>query len=467
MKSKFEKLIFTKVELWVILLLLMLGVAGLSLYGWYLRHGMKDPNATFFSRVAFNLSELPQTALELYQTGLEFNAAGELVQRNPRRIAFEGEAGFLVEDPNFKEDGYLLLSAYSLEHGISTVTLWDLAKQEKLWEWVPNYDQIVEHTPSLQRFRAAGLDPLGTNSRDSFQAKHPFLLPDGRLLTHAGFKGLLVMLDQQGEVLWTIDDLFHHSIERLPDGNFLVHLVVENPRDRVPPGTNKLTLQEDLYAIVTPDGKILEKTSILDLLERAGQGGLMYGVRPWENDLLHTNDAEPILASDDYVQKGDIAISSRNISTVFLYRPSEDRILWLQTGPWINQHDVDYLGDGVFSIFDNRYIRDKAPAPDAHNSIVYYDMKTGELSRPFDAVFQKEKLYTPEQGLHRILPNGDAFVEITEAHELLRISPEGVRWRYRHPIGPGELGALHWSRYLHRDEIDLSWLPSIPNKEAP
>ena len=58
------------------------------------------------------------------------------------------------------------------------------------------------------------------------------------------------------------------------------------------------------------------------------------------------------MIDDKYVKKGDIAFSSRHLSTVFLYRPDE-KIIWLKSGPWLAQHDIDYLGEGIFSIYGN------------------------------------------------------------------------------------------------------------------
>ena len=45
--------------------------------------------------------------------------------------------------------------------------------------------------------------------------------------------------------------------------------------------------------------------------------------------------------------KNDLVISLRNLSTILVYRPST-KIKWLKTGPWINNHDAQYLGDGIF-----------------------------------------------------------------------------------------------------------------------
>lgn len=165
-----------------------------------------------------------------------------------------------------------------------------------------------------------------------------------------------------------------------------------------------------------------------------------------------------IKKSDAWVQRGDIMTSSRHISTVFLYRPTEDRIVWLKSGPWTTQHDVDYLGEGVFSVFGNDYVRGYGPLRE-HSNIYFYDMKTDTTTTPFEAVFKKHRLYTKTQGLHRILDNGDAFVEIQNTGELMRISPTEIRWKYVSSIGEGEIGIVHWCRYFYKVELDLSWIP--------
>ena len=76
-------------------------------------------------------------------------------------------------------------------------------------------------------------------------------------------------------------------------------------------------------------------------------------------------------------------MSARNISTVLLYRPSENRIVWLKTGPFLNQHDVDYIGEGKFSIFGNDNVEgskftDKRLVQE-YSSIYVYDMLTDNV----------------------------------------------------------------------------------------
>lgn len=210
------------------------------------------------------------------------------------------------------------------------------------------------------------------------------------------------------------------------------------------------------------DGEIVRVWSVKDILERHGYFGLLYGVGEYEVDRIHLNDVQPMLETDDYVQAGDVALSIRNLSTVMLYRPSTDEIIWLQIGPWLNQHDVDYEGDGVFTIFGNDMVRrefKKRTPFRGYSTIWKYDQKTGEASEylPMD----NSDIYTATEGRHRVLKNGDAFVEETDQHLLHRVSPDGLRWSYANGIDDNVIGAMHWSRYLTPEEAAFPWLDGL------
>ena len=214
-------------------------------------------------------------------------------------------------------------------------------------------------------------------------------------------------------------------------------------------------------AEVSPDGVIVNEWSIKDLLERHGYQGLLYGTSQYEWDRIHLNDIEPILESDNYVQEGDLVLSIRHLSTVLLYRPSTDEIIWIKTGPWIFQHDVDYQGNGVFTIFGNDGFR-KHPQKinlRGYSTIWSYDQKTDSAS-----AFQELDdvgIFTQSEGLHSILNNGDIFVEEQNSHILHRINGSQLRWSYVNSLGDGKIGALHWSRYLNPNEHQLGWIDQV------
>ena len=105
------------------------------------------------------------------------------------------------------------------------------------------------------------------------------------------------------------------------------------------------------------------------------------------DDPTHLNDIQPVLDDGPYWKKGDLFLSLRNISTVMLYRPSTDEILWIKRGPWIAQHDVDILDDHRISIYDND-VEARAPGKPyiaGTSQVMVYDFATRKISLPLHA----------------------------------------------------------------------------------
>lgn len=158
------------------------------------------------------------------------------------------------------------------------------------------------------------------------------------------------------------------------------------------------------------------------------------------------NDAEYIHHTDNFVRRGDIMLSIRNLSTVLLYRPSQNKVVWLKTGPFLNQHDIDYLGDGKFSIFGNDNVRFGDNRLVYESSAVYvYDMESDVVTRETDLT--NADIAINSSGRLQVLSNGNYFIDDTK--RALLVSPEGkVLLYYSHEVGTGKVGVMHWSRYL-------------------
>ena len=165
--------------------------------------------------------------------------------------------------------------------------------------------------------------------------------------------------------------------------------------------------------------------SILDILYENDLEHIVLG-RNITSDSIHLNDAEVVTVSDGFVQAGDIMLSSRHLSAVFLYRPSTKEIVWYKSGPWMAQHDIDYLGNGLFSLFgnDNSIMADPPFFPRQHSTVYHFDIGSGEVSKLM-LVFSEQGIAAATQGLHRILNNGDAFVEDSNKGILWRMSEKG------------------------------------------
>ena len=187
--------------------------------------------------------------------------------------------------------------------------------------------------------------------------------------------------------------------------------------------------------------------------------GILYGIGEHELDRYHVNEAYPINVSDEFVKREDVLISIRNLSMVMLYRPSENKIIWSKIGPWLNQHNVKYLGSGKISVFGNNIIRGLPQESEFmldHSDIYIYDMKNESFERPYKKVMKNSRQRSG--GLFQMLENGDGFVELSSDITVKRLSKNNVVWEYIHYLGKSKKGNLNWVRYLSKDQFDLNFI---------
>ncbi|MGD9331303.1 MAG: arylsulfotransferase family protein [Desulfobacterales bacterium] len=361
-----------------------------------------------------------------------------------------GVSGLVIRDSDFQDTGYLLISRYSKSHKQVIIELFSISENSVLHTWVPPLDEIFQQAPSFSD---------GFNRPVSYRAQHPLLLDDGGLIFTSG-EGPMVRMEACGDLVWVIERHFHHSIELDHAGNIVCPIVIKGKNS-----DELLPIRDDGFAIVSMDGQILEEYSVTDILLTNGYRGLIYGVGKFERDRIHLNDAQPILRNSNNAKIGDIALSSRNISTVALYRPQSDKIIWLKTGPWLNQHDINQLEDGNYSIFGNDIVRqelsDDLFIDNGKSDIYIFDPLKNLTTQPYAEMMAEEKIGTETSGRSRVLANGDVYIEQSDYSRLIRISQNKVRWEYVNALSPDTVGAIHWSRYIAADELDLKWKESL------
>jgi hypothetical protein len=352
-------------------------------------------------------------------------------------------SGFIRRDPTFVDKGYLLLPRYSAEDKQDIIELIRLQDYKVLHKWIPSIEEL--------RRRTNVIIIEGENI-----LSHPILLKNGEIVFHMsrGFSwgGALVKIDRKGGVVWAIDGYFHHSIELDHEGNILVCF------------NNKPSLVDfpvkeywdNGYAVVSQDGKLLKTYSVAKMMIDNGYKAMFVGSGAFEADRAHINDVQPIYKDIGSAKKGDVAISLRNFSTILLFRPSTEKIVWIKTGPWVNQHDVNLLEDGGFSVFGNDYYRiGEHPSLRMNeiSEVYFYYPDASEVKTPYTNIFKKARMSSAVGGRSTVLDNGDVFVEAYTQRRLLRVSAGKVRWEYVNKIGKNLAGAIHWSRYLSSEEF--------------
>ena len=443
-----ENLMFKKISLWMFLLsfIAFILISLILIWSMYYIYNAPYPHGikTRFGNKVNTVAKFTDDGLRLIDS---FTTTIE-----PRKIEFKKFQGINYYDKNFEDKGFILYS--SIDKDINPITvLFDIEKREKVFIWKWPIQDIFDNSTIGKKI-----------TKCCFRAQHPIIMKNGDLISNSS-QGPLVRINKNSELVWLVDRQAHHSISLDHDGNVVVPVVSQSPPDK-----NINPTREDGYIVVDPNtGEVIFEENLRDILEINSYFGLLYGIGIPEQDLIHLNDVEIILKNDAFVKKGDLVFSLRNLSTVFLYRPSSKKIIWLKNGPWLKQHDVDYIGDGNFTIFDNGVIDDayfseiKENQP-AHryiknnNSIMNYNMKNDTITKIF-LLTEKNSIFTPTQGLHRILRNKDVFVEESDMAILHRVSKDQkLVWSYVHNISKEFIGSQHWSRYYYEDELDLDFI---------
>jgi hypothetical protein len=264
------------------------------------------------------------------------------------------------------------------------------------------------------------------------------LYPDGDVLFNLAGIGMTRM-NACGDLEWTLAEVTHHSIYVADDGNIWT-LGRKQYQQRVPefPGMAP-EFGDHVVLEVSPQGEILRQTSLLGVLYTNDLIGSLFptGQALIDGysmpDVLHANDVET-LSQDDapafpLFQAGDALVSLRNLNLLLVFDPDSGVVKWSQTGPWLRQHDADFLPDGRIMVFDNR--NDAAGGRLLGGSrLVAIDPVTREVETIYKGT-SEEPFFSAEHGKADRLDNGNFLITETDAGRVFEVNPEGmIAWTF-------------------------------------
>jgi hypothetical protein len=442
-EAAFDALMSRKIELWAVGLLCCIFLVVLIGFGSIVLKQAKDlRDYGALGDFAVAIASLPQDAKQAIRKTLKGDQA-DLATSEQR---FDGESGFnfSYQKGAHPEAGYLLLSRYDGDLKQSVTEIVDLNSQEVIHSWRPDFAAINKRS----HLESELTDLAVQNAPRRARMMHPLATPDGGLV----FQNLspLVKIDACGNVEWTIDRLFHHSIEDDGQGGFWAPVFLEPQTIR---GVSR-QFKEDALVHVDAKGTIVFEKSLPKILIENGLERLVFGHDFYSDDPLHLNDIQPVFNDGQFWKQGDLLLSLRNISAVVLYRPSDDKVVWTRQGPWTNQHDVNVNGVSAFTVFDNnRMNRRHSYYVNGVNNVVSYNLETEEVTRPFASAFEALDIRTVSEGRSQLLPNGDLFVEESNFGRIVEIEPDGeVRWSYVNRAKDGNVYLVNWSRPLSPEQ---------------
>jgi hypothetical protein len=447
-QSQVEQVFGWRFWLWLALFMSVMLIVAVIGTAWAVRIAMvAGPRLSFEqSRLFIAIAEFPELvsgAIREVQT--HFNNDPVLLLLDRKSVE---QSQWIRSFPAPADPGYLLFSGVDPTAKHSIVQLIRISDGAQIARWDPDWPEIYQHITSKK------FAPVG--SPNAAQAVHPLLLADGDIIFNT-VSSLVRLTPCSSKPVWVLDEVMHHSIERDVTDDIWVPSIsqdgfVDNSwlRDQI---------RDDALARVSIDGQVLDKRSFVRILRDNGLHAMLLGSfgNVFNVDPIHMNQIQVAPHDSKYWQRGDLLISSRNLSTIFLYRPSTGRILWYKTGPWMNQHSADFVDDHRISVFDNNIV---SAAPSEHafltpgdtNRVILYDFETQQLSQPFATLLAAARPLTIAQGRARLLPDGGLFLEETQQGRLLRFTRDRLLWSRVNDYDSQHIGAVAWSRYLTAEE---------------
>ena len=156
--------------MWLVCLIIIAGLMAFVMFGWAVQYKATGGyRGGAIGDVILAIANAPTDLMLILDVGLK-----PAMQR--QRIEFSEFDNLEFIDADFKDQGLLLVSGFNLEHGISSVYLYDLGKAQKLYEWIPPHEEIASQTSYHVNF----------NAKSSYRTQHPLLISDGSLLFTSG-----------------------------------------------------------------------------------------------------------------------------------------------------------------------------------------------------------------------------------------------------------------------------------------
>lgn len=333
-----------------------------------------------------------------------FEESVQEVKRLPKTFLHTYEK---FEKINRLDKDLIVLTSFSENDGSRTVALINLRNDSILRTW------------NLE-------NPWGETGRiiNPIYQEH-----DGSLIYHYYYhmRPGMYKIDANGNEQWNNDSLvMHHGMNLNNEGDIWVCTIYPGKAsgNYTIDGRSMFYNDYRITKYCNQTGEIIFDKSITAILRENNLAN--YLLKSAETDEpLHLNDVQPALKTTRFYEEDDVFISLRNIHCILHYRPTTNKLIRLIEGPFINQHDVDFLNDSTLAIFNNNtfvdmHVQNRKAHTDTsrleiagsfYSNIVTYDFKNEEFEFVGDSIFRTNKIFTKNEGLMEFLDDETFFVE--------------------------------------------------------
>ncbi|MEX0340702.1 MAG: arylsulfotransferase family protein [Arenibacterium sp.] len=443
-----DKFLFKKVELWLVALIIVFLLIGTFAFGVIVRDAVYGNNRLgAISRISLQIASLPSEAARSVRMAAGGDLAGMSTLHSDR---FPGRSGWSFFDTRQDSglDAYLFFSRHDGDAGHHVFELVDLKAGEIVHRIAVDFEKTFADAS-----RTSLLTDYGDWRNERFQAVHPLALENGDILIK-GNSTPMVRMTPCGDPVWTLNNgIYHHTTEAGPDGHYWSSAFVEPPRVE---GLSEYFYDPGITQF-SADGEVLYDSSLTKIMIEQGLG-YMALAKQFDRDPIHLNDVQPVFEDGPYWKRGDVLLSLRNMSTIMLFRPSEDRIVWWKQGPWAAQHDVDVIDEKTIGVYNNNSLDigdGRELVVQGNSQIVFYDLETKTHSNPFEDVLIEHEFKNEAAGLFTVLPDGHYYVDESESGRTMIFTPEGeLAVEHINRAENGLIYHLGWSRIMDREAGD-------------
>jgi hypothetical protein len=249
----------------------------------------------------------------------------------------------------------------------------------------------------------------------------------------------IIKIDKHSNLIWKHRDTHHHDIELLDDGSILS---LTRTAHIVPRVNERTPILEDFIVIHAADGTQLQKVSLLECVENSMYWPVFMEIftktKP-DGNIFHTNDVEMLdgrfADRNPAFAKGNVMVSILMMSAIAVIDLDQRKIVWLDTGLWLRQHNPSLLDNGNILVFDNQGRK-------GLSQVIEYNPMTQLvewLYPPAEEAESHPPLFSEHLSTAERLPNGNTMIvesysgraiEVTADHEIV--------WEYLNPHRTGE-----------------------------
>jgi len=282
---------------------------------------------------------------------------------------------------------------------------------------------------------------------------HVEMLENGDLLGIVTGQSI-VRLDWDSNVKWSKKIPAHHDLD-VAENNDIFTLIKKD--ELVFKSGSPLPIINDYLVVLSPDGKVKNNYSLLDIIREKLPSDLSGQVYrwwlrryfPWRNllktlrinmlkligvegccyyDVFHTNTIEIIDRDiEGLCEKGNLLICVRELDLVGILDPEKEELIW-SWGPGVldRPHNPTLLENGNILVFDNGKRR-------TYSRIIELNPLTEQIVWSYESR-PPEQFHSKVRGSCQRLPNGNTLITESNKGRVFEVTPDGdIVWEFYNP----------------------------------